>query len=137
MYIWTVWVVVAFIQVAFATSSLPNVPSNLAILMGINGLAAACSTAISDPQKLTLRKVDAPDFFSDLFLDKNGTLDLPRTQMFIWTLVTLTIHMVVFFKGYQNGGYPTSVPNIEDGLLMLMGVSNGAYVAVKAATETK
>lgn len=78
-----------------------------------------------------------PDFFRDIFLDNENTLDLPRTQMFIWTIVILIANIFEFLKGYQSGGYPSQLINVGDGLLILMGVSNGAYLGVKAAAEKK
>jgi hypothetical protein len=135
IYIWTVWVVIAFAQVAFATFSFPIIPENLAILMGINGTTAVLSTAITDPQKHA--KVDNPNFFKDIFLDAEGTLDLPRTQMFIWTLVIFAIHIIIFWKGYLSSNSKPTIPEVSGGLLILMGVSNGAYLGVKAATEKK
>jgi hypothetical protein len=136
IYVWTVWVVIAFVQVAFATLTFPIVPENLAILMGINGTATVISTAITDIEKLKLAKpAEQPVFFSDIFLDASGTLDLPRTQMFIWTIVILVTHMVIFWKGYLAGR--PSLPEVSGGMLILMGVSQGIYLGVKAAHEKK
>jgi hypothetical protein len=136
MYVWTVWVVIAFAQVAFATLTFPVVPENLAILMGINGTTTVISTAITDIGKLKLAKpAEQPVFFRDIFLDASGTLDLPRTQMFIWTIVILVTHMVIFWKGFLAGR--PNLPEVSGGLLILMGVSQGAYLGVKAAHEKK
>jgi hypothetical protein len=138
IYIWTVWVVIAFAQVAFATLSFPKIPDNVAVLMGINGFTTVLSTAITDTTKL--QQLDKPSFFRDIFLDSKGTLDLPRTQMFIWTLVILVIHIVIFLKGYPNGNPPVPggqpvIPDVSSGLLILMGVSNGAYLGMKRAEK--
>ena len=136
IYVWTVWVVIAFVQVAFATLTFPIVPENLAILMVINGTTTVISTAITDIEKLKLAKpAEQPVFFSDIFLDAIGTLDLPRTQMFIWTIVILVTHMVIFWKGYLAGR--PSLPEVSGGMLILMGVSQGIYLGVKAAHEKK
>jgi hypothetical protein len=133
IYIWTVWIVIAFVQVAFSTYSLPSIPQNIAILMGINGFTSALSTAITDTDKLKRFQAKESDFFRNIFLDSKGTLDLPRTQMFIWTFVILVMHISIFFNNFMLGRY--EIPNIDSGLLILMGVSNGAYLGVKAAEE--
>ncbi|HTP03646.1 MAG TPA: hypothetical protein VMM54_00645 [Nitrospirota bacterium] len=136
IYVWTVWVVIAFAQAAFATLTFPIVPENLAILMAINGTTTVISTALTDIEKLKLAKpAEQPVFFSDIFLDASGTLDLPRTQMFIWTMVILVTHMVIFWKGCLAGR--PSLPEISGGMLILMGVSQGIYLGVKAAHEKK
>lgn len=138
IYVWTVWVVIAFAQVAFATLAFPKIPDNVAVLMGISGFTTVLSTAITDTTKL--ERIDKPNFFKNIFLDSKGTLDLPRTQMFIWTLVILVIHIVIFLKGYPNGNPPVpggkpEIPDVSSGLLILMGVSNGAYLGMKKAAE--
>ena len=135
IYVWTVWIVIAFCAVAFYTGALPSVPDNVAVLMGINGLTTVLSTAITDPKKIKSKQTDGerPSFYEDIFLDKNQTLDLPRTQMFIWTLVILATHVIVFCNAYRNG--TPSIPDVNTGLLILMGVSNGAYLGVKAAEK--
>ena len=133
IYIWTVWIVIAFVQVAFATRSFPSVPANVAVLLGVNGFTTVLSTAITGPNNQTsLQTVDS-NFFKDIFLDKNGTLDLPRTQMFIWTLVILVIHINTFYNDYFTPN--PHISNVDTGLLLLMGVSNGAYLGVKAASQ--
>jgi len=138
IYVWTVWVVIAFVAIAFYSCSFPTIPSNLAILMGINGLTMALSTAIAKPQEITIKQ-SSPSFYRDIFLDKNGTLDLPRTQMFIWTIVILMTHIFVFWYGYYAVKPPSlpSLPDVDAGLLILMGVSNGAYLGVKATDKNK
>lgn len=89
------------------------------------------------------RRACSPDFFRDLFLDKEGTLDLPRTQMFIWTLVILVIHIYQFWHDYHiyylamDYSKPLTIPSVNEGLLILMGVSNGAYLGVKQVVEKK
>jgi hypothetical protein len=133
IYIWTGWVVIAFAQVAFATASFPGIPDNVAVLIGINGFTTVLSYAITDTTKLTPSA--EPEFFRDIFLDSKGTLDLPRTQMFIWTLVILAIHIVIFFKSYHSPN--PAIPDVPVGLLILMGVSNGAYLGTKAVAEKK
>ena len=126
IFVWMAWGVVAFVQAAFQSRSMPRIPANVAVLLGINGLTAALSTAITRPRKL--QKRIAPSFVRDIFLDSNGTLDLARTQMFIWTGVVLLTHMITFWLNPGHG-----IPNVDSGLLVLMGVSHGAYLGVKAA----
>jgi len=135
IYIWTFWVVIAFVQVAFVTVTFPAIPTNVAVLLGINGFTSVLSTAMTDTAKLKINKADNPDFFRDIFLDKEGTLDLSRTQMFVWTLIILVTHMVIFWNWSLSGKH--LIPEVDGGLLILMGVSNGAYLGVKVAAEKK
>jgi hypothetical protein len=132
IYIWTVWVVIAFVAIAFYSCSFPAIPNNLAILMGINGLTTVLSTSISN-QKKTIIRQSSPSFYRDIFLDQKGTLDLPRTQMFIWTIVILVTYIYIFLHHYYSGN--PSLPDVDSGLLILMGVSNGAYLGVKATDK--
>lgn len=134
IYIWTGWIVIAFTAIAFYSCSFPAVPQNVAILMGINSLTTVLSTAISTSPKneKNLIKQNKPNFYRDIFLDNTGTFDLPRAQMFVWTMVILMTHMFIFWNNYYTTLAP-KIPDVDAGLLILMGVSNGAYLGVKAA----
>lgn len=99
--------------------------------MGINGFTAALATAVTDKSKLI--RSNKPNFINDLFLDDKGTLDLPRMQMFIWTIIILIGHMTSFWAGFHKNPSSSSIQDVLSGLLILMGVSNGAYLGVKAA----
>lgn len=39
-----------------------------------------------------------PNFFVDVFFDAKNSLDVPRTQMFAWTIVVSGVYLVQVFR---------------------------------------
>lgn len=64
-------------------------------------------------------------FFQDTLGDMNG-ISLHRYQMAVWTIVLSVVFLV---KSYQT----MSMPQFNDTLLLLMGISSGAYVGLKTS----
>jgi hypothetical protein len=92
------------------------------------------STAIATHKGVT-NKGDPPDFIKDIFFESDDSLDLPRTQMFIWTIVSLGVFTVMLIENYSGGNLKATLPYITSGLVALMGLSNGAYLGAKAGTK--
>lgn len=145
MYLWTVLILVAFVAVALAKLELPDIPSNLYILMGINLAAAVGSTAIhtaktAEPQAMSTTTAPVPegkpDFVADIFFESGGkaSVDLPRTQMFVWTII-IAVGFIVLSINEFGAGKPI-LPDVPTGVLALMGISHGAYLGSKAAEKT-
>jgi uncharacterized integral membrane protein len=146
-YLWTIFVVVAFGGFFMATLKIPDITTNLGLLMGVNLSSAVISTAITTWKKtptqgtpLVTEKKDDPDFVKDIFFESKDSLDLPRTQMFIWTVISLLVFSVMVITDFINktstfvdGKF--SLPDIPVGLVALTGLSQGAYLGTKAATK--
>ena len=132
MYLWTVVVVIGFAAVFLSNLKFPKIYDNLYLLMGVNLAASVTSTAIFYGKKNGVKMPpDQPDFVKDIFFEsKKISLDLPRTQMFVWTIVSLCFFAIKLIQSFK-GGNP-ALPDIPFGLVVLMGVSHGAYIATKA-----
>lgn len=144
MYLWTVLILVAFIAAALAKLDLPNIPSNLYILMGINLAAAVGSTAIhtaktakppATPTTTAPASGGKPNFVADVFFESGGkaSVDLPRTQMFVWTIIIAVSFIVLSINEFRIGN--PILPDVPTGVLALMGISHGAYLGSKAAEK--
>ena len=131
-WLWFMVVVISWGAVSWANRRLYPVPENLYILMGVNATAAVASSAITATKGFSPRAAK-PNFFKDVFLDSRKTLDLPRTQMFVWTIIILVGYLSVLVEHYQQG--LPSLPNIPEGLIALMGISHGAYLGTKATEQ--
>jgi hypothetical protein len=59
---------------------------------------------------------------------KGQELDVTRVQMLLFTLVTATFVAIKVMTSYE-------IPDIPDGFLILMGISNGVYVSSKFANS--
>jgi hypothetical protein len=106
----------------------------LSLLIGINVAAAVTSTGITYWGNVAMQKsTKGPDFVKDIFFESETSLDLPRTQMFIWTIVSITIFTVAVIDTIRRG--EPMLPDIPKGLVALMGLSHGAYLGTKAATQ--
>ncbi len=157
VYLWTIVVAIGFAAVSFATGQFATIPTNLALLIGVNLGAAVASTAITTAKETAAQTASVanvvppiappvspaaplavPNFIRDIFFEAGvpASLDLPRTQMFFWTLVTIVTYVVLFVRHFPpapvSDGFP-SMPDVPTGMLALMGVSQGAYLGAKAA----
>jgi hypothetical protein len=132
-WLWFVVVLISWGAISWTTRRLYPVPEKLYILMGVNVAATVASSAIA-VSKGVLPRADKPNFFKDIFTDSKQTLDLPRIQMFVWTLIIVIGYIAVVTEHYRQG--LPSIPNIPEGLIVLMGISHGAYLGTKAAEKT-
>jgi len=145
VYVWTAVVIIAFGAMTFSRFRFADFPPNLLLLIGVNLASAVAATAITTAKAAPPPAAagQGPNFFRDIFLESNAvvpSLDLPRTQMFAWTLISLVTYIVIFIRYFPPAevlvnGVPKAplMPDVPQGLVALMGLSNGAYLGVKAA----
>lgn len=140
IYLWTVAIVVGFSAVLFANYDIPDIPQNLYMLMGVNIAATVASTAINTTKNMKTNPGATHSFFVDIFCESNPIpgsaplgLDLPRTQMFVWTIISLIAYIIMLIESFHR--CKPTLPDIPQGLVVLMGLSHGAYLGVKASTK--
>ncbi|HEX8898731.1 MAG TPA: hypothetical protein VF751_08550, partial [Chthoniobacterales bacterium] len=68
--------------------------------------------------------------FEDLLTEEAGTYDFHRFQMLAWTLVLGAVFIAKVFTD-------RAMPQFDSNLLLLMGISSGAYVGFKMAAPRK
>jgi hypothetical protein len=68
--------------------------------------------------------------FEDLLTEEEGAYDFHRFQMLAWTLV---LGSVFVFKVFAD----RTMPQFDSNLLLLMGISSGAYIGFKVAAPRK
>jgi hypothetical protein len=68
--------------------------------------------------------------FEDLLTEEAGAYDFHRFQMLAWTLV---LGSVFVFKVFAD----RTMPQFDSNLLLLMGISSGAYIGFKVAGPRK
>jgi hypothetical protein len=133
---------------------LPQIPVNLLILMGLSVATASGSKGITVSY---LQKGEIPqEDKGNVFENREGVTDLTKVQMLIWTLIAVVIYVVGFTsfigakcylpadareeRGLPNEPYQCpegfALPDIDGALLVLMGVSQGGYVAGKLVSRT-
>jgi hypothetical protein len=86
--------------------------------------------AIAAAEANMLTRIRHPRW-ADLVMEevKGRELDVTRVQMLYFTLVTAVFVAVKVVTSYE-------IPNIPEGFLLLMGISNSVYVGSKFATNT-
>jgi hypothetical protein len=123
---------------------LPSIPVNLFVLMGFSLSTAIGSKAIALSY---LRKGQLPaEDDSTLTRNRLGEQDLTKVQMIIWTCVAAGIYLLTLtnYIGCITGKEinkeivcpQTALPDIDPTLLILMGVSQGGYLAGKVFSRT-
>jgi hypothetical protein len=141
-----------------------NVPPNLLILMGVStgsmvlskGIMSIKTTQgsaqISKPEeenKVAATPAVAPApaaenkkkyfgtfKFKYLVFDDDGYPALNQMQMIAWTFISIVIYLVLVVRqtSFSNGVYV--LPNVDESLLVLMGISQGAYLGKKLVTTS-
>jgi hypothetical protein len=124
MAFWFVNVVLAVLTIWAVTGSVPPITSSVLGLMGI-GAGTALGAVLLDqnggPNDNPPR--ESITFFKDLLTD-GATIGLHRFQMLVWTVVLFFI----FWGAVWN---KLALPEFDNTLLALMGISAGAYVGFK------
>jgi hypothetical protein len=125
------------------------IPENLLALMGISAGVTAVATGVSkskygeETKKLT--EEEYKEFIREkklgTMLLENDAPSLTRFQMFSWTILSIFLYLSKFFATISiftiSDPNVTVLPDIEFTLLVLMGVSQGAYVGGKWVSPSK
>ncbi|MBK6290148.1 MAG: hypothetical protein IPF59_00115 [Ignavibacteria bacterium] len=135
MAFWYVIVVASSIFLWLVTDVLVPFPPSVLGVLGvatITGLTAAAYDAKVDRKLLSIDR-DSPEvykqsqgFIKDIVRDNTGTASLARVQMLVWTILFGLYYLT---KVYQS----ITIPDIDDSMLVLMGLTSSAYVGSKLA----
>lgn len=132
---WTVIIISSFIYVLIKDGFTVPVLSNAnLILLGIAmGTTATAKVIDNSQQQNGTRHQDQPSqgFFLDILSDENG-VSIHRLQHVIWSIIVGVIYIHFVAKS-------TVLPDdtiLTNQILILMGISTGAYVGVKATENS-
>ena len=106
---------------------LPDVPANFSAILGMSAgttVAAAGATAARGSKGAGQLRPSAADFITT-----GGQVVPERFQFFVWTLVACLGFIALLIS--QNPATIDKFPTFPDGLLYVMGVSAGGYLAGK------
>lgn len=145
-------------QTAAALTATNNVPAS------VDATATQAAGANPDPAQLTAAKTTAmtaaidqnaqgllyknPKIsdasFSDMFqgteVGNAAHIDLARVQMFFFTLIVALAYVYALgsmMSGDAVDAADLSFPDLSDGMVALLGISNGGYLGAKAVDHTK
>jgi hypothetical protein len=122
-----------------------GIAENLLALSGISTLTYGAAKAITVQKVENAPKVDRegpksggqPNILSDLFQNDNKEFDLGDTQMFFFILLAVATFLMLSFHflGWLEYAKQISLPDVDTTLLSSLGLSQGAYLAKKAASK--
>ena len=121
MAFWFVNVVLAVLIIWAVTGSVPPITSSALGLMGI-GAGTALGAVLLDQNADSTPK-ESTSFLKDILTD-GASIGLHRFQMMVWTVVLFFI----FWGAVWN---KLALPEFDNTLLALMGISAGAYLGFK------
>ena len=115
-----------------------TIPSELWVLMGISTTSLIAAPAIlSNAKEKVATKSEGEAAWGDLLrgeeLSNADKLDLGKMQMFFFTLILVVAYgaqLRGMFLGSETG--ITSLPIVENGMNVLLGISHTGYLASKA-----
>jgi hypothetical protein len=122
--LWTFVIGASAIYVMSLSGELIDISSQVLILLGITGaanLGARTTGPAPAPGALSV------PHWSDLITNSSGAVDPSRVQMLFFTLITAVFVLIYVLSAYE-------VPDIPNGFLILMGISNTVYVGAKVVT---
>lgn len=141
--LWTIVVVFSY-AVVFTLNALHGgfhalsaVPINLLIAMGFSSGTMAGAKTITVRQ-LANDKIVKPSVVSGegkvgaLIKDDDGYADLSKIQMIAWTLIAIGVYIVRLVHQVDGASAASlALPDIDTALMVLMGLSQGAYLGKK------
>jgi len=122
MAFWFVNVVLAVLIIWAVTGSVPPITSSVLGLMGI-GAGTALAAVLLDQNANAAPPKESASFLKDVLTD-GANIGLHRFQMMVWTVVLFFI----FWGAVWN---KLALPEFDNTLLALMGISAGAYLGFK------
>jgi len=125
---WFYLVIAAWVCTAALMLSPTTITKSALVLMGISAATGLSASAIDKNQKAAAPaaavKSASSGIFTDLVTDRQGEMTVHRFQMMTWTIV-LGIYFI------YHVWTTMSMPDFDNNLLILMGISSGTYVGVK------
>jgi len=149
-FVWTLVIIFGFfgvylIRVFNGVFEAPTeIPTGLLALMGISVIVPVVSGGVSSIKYKTSdseesKKKGKAVGFSTMLQEK-GKPSLPRFQMFGWTWIGITIYLILLFSNVvekvdENKFDELILPDLDQALVVLMGMSQGAYLGGKIVTQ--
>lgn len=114
-----------------------EIPENLLAMMGISVAVPIAASRLTSKMK-NAQKNNTVISFGSMFCNYEGNLDLSRLQMFLWTVIGISIYLHILFDQIitLTSASDLFLPDVSPTLVILMGLSQGAYLGSKATSKT-
>jgi len=121
---WTLVIAMSFFYIWVSTQELFAITGSTLILLGISIATTVGAKLVDDVRAVPIQLIKKSEgFFTDILSDEDG-VSVHRCQMVLWTIILGIIFIVNVVKDQQ-------IPQIDSGLLGLMGISSLGYVGLK------
>lgn len=157
LYLWT-FIIVSLLSAFFfgrlllGGTSNPidfGIPTSVWALLGISAGSTVTSITVksqkdlSDPASVAASSPDDPPRFSQIFLVEEGVMadqviDVTKFQNFVFTLILAAAYIAISISLVQtikNGSDLTSLPDLSQGFLVILGISHAGYIGGKLPTK--
>jgi hypothetical protein len=114
-------------------------PRNLLIVMGMSVATTAAAKGITVGYIASDRlvKTSVPSgskwTLTTIMQDDQGFPDLSKVQMLAWTLIAVVIYIAAVVQKF--GAHNWQLPDIDNSLMVLMGLGHGAYLGKKLTSQ--
>jgi len=127
MLFWTILVLVSFVFMWVATGDINTITSSILVLLGISSATALGARAI-DNMPLKSSDVEGEkttgSYWKDILGGRNSFDGIHRLQIIVWTII---LGFIFICSVWTN----MAMPEFNDTLLTLMGISSGTYIGFK------
>jgi hypothetical protein len=132
MLYWTLLFALSYLYLCRYTGTLPDIPSSILVILGISAATTATSKVLENSHKDKVPidpKAKSEGFFLDILSD-GSSINIQRFQNVVFNLLfgiifiqkTLSVHLM---------------PDFDNNVLLMLGISAGTYAGMKATEATK
>ncbi|WP_431200077.1 hypothetical protein ACQ86K_07170 [Mucilaginibacter sp. P19] len=129
---WTVIFSVTYLYICNETGALPDIPGSLLAILGISAATMATGKVIENDQKTKTEidpKAHSEGFFHDILSDRTS-INIQRLQNVLFNI----LFGLIFIQKTVSSNL---LPDFDNNILLMMGISAGTYAGLKATEPTK
>lgn len=129
---WTVIFSVTYLYICNETGALPDIPGSLLAILGISAATMATGKLIENDQKPKTEidpKAHSEGFFHDILSDRSS-INIQRLQNVLFNI----LFGLIFIQKTVSSNL---LPDFDNNILLMMGISAGTYAGLKATEPTK
>ncbi len=126
---WSIVIASSFIYIWIVTDALPPITGSTLVLLSVSALTTAGAKLVDIRAGSNNQLARSISFLEDILQDEIG-YSVHRAQMFMWTVIMVIIFVTNVIRFQQ-------IPQLDESLLALMGISSGTYVGLKTMENKK
>ena len=126
---WSIVIASSFIYIWIVTDALPPITGSTLVLLSVSALTTAGAKLVDIRAGSNNQLARSISFLEDILQDEIG-YSVHRAQMFMWTVIMVIIFVTNVIRFQQ-------IPQLDESLLALMGISSGTYIGLKTMENKK